>query len=111
MPPSALPFSLARAVLACAAALALVLEAPHAFAGDARDLERARVLDQQGVRAYKEERYNDAIRYFTEALRLGGPPSELWNIAKCHARLDEPKEASEALEQYLAEPGLSSGDR
>ena len=77
----------------------------------ARDLERARVLDQQGVRAYKEERYNDAIRYFVEARKLGGPSSELWNIAKCHVHLDQPEEASHALEEYLATPGLSAGDR
>jgi hypothetical protein len=75
------------------------------------ELARARALDREGVRAYKEERYNDAIRYFSEAFRLGGPATELWNIAKCHARLDQPEEAAGALEEYLAQPGLSASDR
>ena len=69
------------------------------------------MLDQQGVRAYREERYNDAIRYFEEALKLGGPPSEVWNIAKCHVRLDEPEEGAKYIEQYLSQKGLSPGDR
>jgi hypothetical protein len=75
------------------------------------DLARARVLDQQGAKAYGDGRYNDAIRYFEESLRLGGPPFELWNIAKCHVRLDQPEQAAEMLERYLATPALPSDDR
>ncbi len=75
------------------------------------DLTRARALDQQGARAYGDGRYNDAIRYFEEAHRLGGPPFELWNIAKCHAKLDEPDQAAELLERYLATPTLPAEDR
>jgi PEGA domain len=81
-----------------------------ALASD-QDLARARVLDQQGVRAYREERYNDAIRYFDEARKLGGPPSEIWNIAKCHERLDEPEEATKYLQEYLDLKGLGATDR
>jgi hypothetical protein len=92
---------------ACAAVL--VTSARTVYASD--DLERARLLDQQGVRAYKEERYNDAIRFFDEAFRIGGPPSELWNIAKCHLHLDDPEDASKEIEKYLAQSGLSADDR
>jgi hypothetical protein len=63
------------------------------------------------VRAFREGHYNDAIRYFTEALKLGGPSSELWNIARCHVKLDEPEAATEALERYLARSDLSPDDR
>ncbi len=76
-----------------------------------QDLARARVLDQQGVRAYREEHYNDAIRFFEEALKLGGPPSEIWNIAKCHVRMDEPDEAVKSIAEYLSQKGLSAADR
>ncbi len=79
--------------------------------GTPDELTRARVLDREGVRAYREGRYNDAIRYFSEALRLGGPPSELWNIAKCHLRLDEPEQASDEIQRYLGQSGLSAEDR
>jgi hypothetical protein len=77
----------------------------------AEDLARARVLDQQGAKAYADGRYNDAIRYFEESHRLGGPPFELWNIAKCHVRLDQPEQAAEMLERYLATPTLPAEDR
>lgn len=77
----------------------------------AEDLTRARILDQQGAKAYADGRYNDAIRYFEEAHRLGGPPFELWNIAKCHVRLDQPEQAAEMLERYLATPTLPAEDR
>jgi hypothetical protein len=89
--------------------LSIVLIAAPAAAD--KDLARARVLDQQGVRAYREERYNDAIRFFEEALKVGGPPSEIWNIAKCHVRMDEPEEAAKYIEEYLDQKGLSAGDR
>jgi hypothetical protein len=75
------------------------------------DIERARVLDQQGVRAFREGRYNDAIRHFEEALKLGGPSSELWNIARSEVKLDEPEAASIALERYLSYADLSIEDR
>lgn len=106
-----------------AASLALVLATTPAYAQmapvrsastpprSAEDLARARVLDQQGAKAYADGRYNDAIRYFEESYRLGGPPFELWNIAKCHVRLDQPEQATEMLERYLATPTLPADER
>src|ERR1017187_9325393 len=101
------------AAVACVAALSSPQEAAaqavKAPASD--DLDRARALDQQGVRAFREGRYNDAIRYFEEALKLGGPSSELWNIARCQVKLDDPETASSSLERYLARTDLSPDDR
>lgn len=79
--------------------------------GKGDDLARARALDKEGAKAYAEGRYNDAIRYFEEAHRLGGPPFELWNVAKCHLRLDQPERAVEMLERYLVTPNLPKEDR
>jgi hypothetical protein len=73
-------------------------------------LDRARALDQQGVRAFQQGRYRDAIRFFREALR-GGPASELWNIAKCHLKLDEPQEADAVLGKYLERSDITAEDR
>jgi len=98
------PLARALAPLAC-----LVLWTAPALAAD--DLERARLLDQQGVRAYKDGRYNDAIRFFDEAFRIGGPPSELWNVAKCRIRLDDPEGAAKEIEKYLSQTGVSPGDK
>lgn len=79
--------------------------------GRTDDITRARVLDGEGVKAFQEGRYNDAIRFFEEAHRLGGPPFELWNIAKCHLRLDQPEQAAEMLERYLETKDLPPDDR
>jgi hypothetical protein len=85
--------------------------APGGTSRAGEDLARARVLDQEGAKAYGDGRYNDAIRYFEEAYRLGGPSFELWNIAKCHVRLDQPEQAASTLERYLALESLPAEDR
>ena len=92
-------------------ALLFALPASVLAAPKDEEVARARILDQQGVRAYKDGRYNDAIKYFSEAFKLGGPPSELWNIAKCHMRLDQPDQASDAYDRYLMQPGLTPQDK
>jgi hypothetical protein len=98
--------------IAIALVVALVA-APSGAAGpkERADLARARALDKEAAKAYGEGRYRDAIRYFEEAYRLGGPAFELWNVAKCYLRLDEPEQAAEMLEKYLATPNLPKEDR
>ena len=80
-------------------------------AAQPKDLAKARERDREGAKAYGEGRYADAIRAFDEAYHLGGPPFELWNIAKCHLRLDQPEQAAELLEKYLQTPNLPKDDR
>jgi hypothetical protein len=75
------------------------------------DVESARELDQAGVRAFRDGRYADAIRYFRAAYRIGGPSSELWNIARCHERLDDAEAAARSIEEYLAQHDLAPADR
>jgi len=75
------------------------------------DVEAARELDQEGIRAYREARFADALRYFRASYRLGGPPSEVWNVARCRERLDDPEGAAAAIDQYLSSKDLSQQDR
>jgi hypothetical protein len=75
------------------------------------NVDSARELDQEGIRAFREGRYADAIRYFRWAYRLGGPSSELWNIARSHEKLDDPEAAVEAIDEYLSLRDLSAQDR
>jgi hypothetical protein len=75
------------------------------------NVESARELDQEGVRAFRDARYADSVRYFRAAFRLGGPASELWNIARGRERLDDPEGAAAAIEQYLALRALAPQDR
>jgi hypothetical protein len=90
--------------------LALLLWAPLARAQD-DDLARARFLDQQGVHAFADGRFRDAMTLFNESYRSGGPPSELWNVARCQLKLDDPEGARRTLERYLAHQSLSADDR
>jgi hypothetical protein len=91
--------------------LASVMARAEPSRGATVDLERARALDHEGVRAFREGRYNDAIRYFDGAYKMGAPSDELWNLARCYLKLDQPEEASRELERYLAEPDLRPQDR
>jgi hypothetical protein len=110
---------LAAAVLALASACggAAAPSRPRAedplHAADPRgpNLEAARELDQQGVRAFREARYEDAVRDFRAARDLGGPPSELWNIARCAERVDDAERAVQVLDEYAAAPDLAPADR
>jgi hypothetical protein len=88
---------------------AATIEKPPAQVGG-KDLDAARELDRHGVVAFESGRYRDAMRLFKEARRLGGPPSELWNVARCHEKLDEAEEAAAVIDEYLKET-LTPEDR
>jgi hypothetical protein len=99
---------------ACGCAQTSVRPGDDALLGRDRSwssLDAARELDQQGVRSFRQERYEDAILYFRAARDLGGPSSELWNIARCEERVDEGERASQALEEYLTQGDLLPADR
>lgn len=74
-------------------------------------LDSARVLDNEGARAYTEGRFADAARLFSEAFDAGGPAFELWNVARCELKLDRPEEAEATLVRYLAIAELPPKDR
>lgn len=112
--PNASALSRALTVVATAALFASSADAHQGNPNGARkeeELSRARASDKEGAKAYREGRYADAIRHFEEAHRLGGPAFELWNVAKCHLRLDQPEQAVEMLRRYLATPGIPKEDR
>ncbi|HEY4013228.1 MAG TPA: PEGA domain-containing protein [Polyangiaceae bacterium] len=71
----------------------------------------ARELDQQGVVGFRDGRYGDAARYFRAAFHLGGPSSELWNLARAYEKLDDAEDADRAITEYLAQSDLSPQDR
>jgi hypothetical protein len=75
------------------------------------NLVAARECDREGVRSFQDGRFGDAIRYFRAAYRLGGPSSELWNVARARERVDDPEGAASAIEEYLAQRDLAPQDR
>ena len=100
-----------RTLLLVSALLAATATARADTGRSAPELDRARTRDHEGARAFREGRYTDAMRYFEDALKLGAPSEELWNIARCLLKLDQPEDASDALERYLRAPDVSASDR
>lgn len=71
----------------------------------------ARELDRDGVHSFRDGHFADAVRYFRMAYRLGGPSSELWNVARTLEKLDDGDGANRAIDEYLAHGDLSPQDR
>jgi tetratricopeptide (TPR) repeat protein len=61
----------------------------------------AQVQFEQGVSAYEEGRYRDAVDRFKEADRLAPSPLLSFNIAKVYDRMQDPKSALAAYREYL----------
>src|SRR5271168_1219329 len=93
-----------------AAALALFFFCVTARAQE-DDLARARFLDQQGVRAFADGHFRDAMTLFWASYRAGGPPTELWNVARCQLKLEDTDGARRTLETYLDQKDLADADR
>ena len=75
------------------------------------DVAAARELDREGVQSFRDGRYEDAVRYFRSAYRMGGPSSELWNIARAREKVDDLEGADAAIREYLEQRDLSPQDR
>lgn len=61
----------------------------------------AQVQFEQGVSAYEDGRYRDAVDRFKEADRLAPSPLLSFNIAKVYERMQDPKSALAAYREYL----------
>lgn len=100
-----------------AAALASLLAAcapgppPATAPRPSPNVDAARELDQLGVRSFRDGRFADAARYFRAAFDLGGPSTELWNVARSAERRDDLEGAETALDAYVGRPDLTPGDR
>jgi hypothetical protein len=82
-----------------------------ARAASADDLSDARFFDHQGALQYQRGRYREALALFERSYARGGPPIELWNMARCHLKLEEPGRAAARLKEMLAREGVSAADR
>ena len=75
------------------------------------DLGRARFFDHEGVKAFSEGRFRDAMALFKQSYFAGGPPTELWNVARCQLKLEDTAGAAETLATYLGKKNLAEDDR
>jgi tetratricopeptide (TPR) repeat protein len=61
----------------------------------------AQLQFEQGVAAYEQGRYREAVDLFKEADRLAPSPRLSFNVAKVYERMQDPKSALAAYREYL----------
>lgn len=83
------------------AALALLLAAPPAIAASPGDVAAAQAAYNEGVAAFKAERYEEALGRFEAAYALDPSPILLYNMARANEELGRPAAAINRFEQYL----------
>lgn len=72
--------------------------------------EFKRYVDQ-AVKAYKEERFEEAIVFFEKALKLKPEYRLHWNLAILYERTDQLKLSLFHMDEFLKDPKLKSNDR
>lgn len=87
-PPSALALALGLTLLAAPLASARA-DAPSAEAAAEQRRVAAKEKFQQGVEAYKEQRFTDAVRLFLEADGLAPSANLSFNVARAYERLED----------------------
>ena len=61
--------------------------------GEKSTARQVEELANKGAQAYGQERYRDAIGFFEEAYALQPVPNLLYNIGRCHEKLEEYEKA------------------
>jgi len=84
-----------------ALALALLLTAGRAVAGEPPASDLAKVRFEQGKAAYRDGRYADAIRAFADADALAPRAALSFDIARAYERLGEPARAIDSYSDFL----------
>jgi hypothetical protein len=80
-------------------------------AAQAQSEDEARQHYRQGREYYEQGRYEEALRSFTAANKVKPSPLLDYNMARCHEKLGNNKEAVAAYERYLAgQPYASNRD-
>lgn len=74
---------------------------PEAEGATGARLSRAKRLFEEGVQAFAEHRYTDAVRAFLQADALEPSPPLSFNIARAFEHLDKPSDALQFYRDYL----------
>jgi tetratricopeptide (TPR) repeat protein len=77
------------------------LPAAPAHADDKPDDQAARNHFDRGAALYQQEQFEEAMREFSTAYELRPLPALLFNIGRCHERLEHWAEAADAFTRYL----------
>lgn len=66
---------------------------------------------KKGLEAYKDRRYNAAIKHFRDAYGIKSDPTLIFNIAKSYERLGKLDDAIANYQAYVDAPGTTAEDR
>jgi tetratricopeptide (TPR) repeat protein len=83
------------------AVVVLLLAPSIARAQEEADLERARVLFDQGIAAGEEGHWEEAVEHFRASRQIADRPSTVYNLAVAYEELGRFDEASSTLEEYF----------
>lgn len=84
---------------------ALIGATERPASAEPRGQAQGRALDlfEQGAKAYREGRFQDAVDLLLEARKLKSEPVLLYDLGRAYEALGKPVEAADAYEQYLRE--------
>ncbi len=88
-------------LIASALALSLMASAPAVSVAAGGDAKSAKRFAKKGKKAYKAQRWDDAISAFRLAHEIDPQPKFLFNIARCLAKNDDLAGAVEEMERYV----------
>jgi len=103
----------ALSYLVCALCLTSVMHIPsvaHASPASAQR-DRFKGLVNDAVKAYKEKRFEEAIKSFEAALKLKSEYRLHWNLAVLYERTGRLEIALGHVDQFLKDPSLSESNR
>jgi tetratricopeptide (TPR) repeat protein len=63
--------------------------------------QEAKALYAEGKKAFQEQRYDVALRFFEHAYQSSSRPALLFDMATCLSALDRPREAAAKLRAFL----------
>lgn len=103
-------YAVSKPVVALGVLLALVYAGGRAFAETPAQRTAAKRAFVQGDEAFKQDRFEDALKAFQEGYALSDKPRFLLNIAHCQRKLGQLAEALASYKQFLA-TDPKAGDR
>lgn len=99
-------------LIAAAMSMTIMGTPTQAFAQSEEEINRqVEQLSEAGGERYGEKDYEGAIELFIQAYELHPVPNLLYNVARCHEKLEQWDEAIDYYEQFIVAPDIDTDDR
>lgn len=91
------------AVLVGLLAFSPVVLPQNAWAQTSEEKKQVEQLSKKGVKAYKEGKFEQAIKYFEQAHEVQPVPNLLYNIARCYEKMGDDAKALEYYDRFVVD--------